>query len=148
VQHQAHWGYFGFCIADFGAPTQIQNPQSKIQNGSRSARLHLNVPGLLVAQRQAVAAKPELDWIAQRRPADYLDVGAIAKSHLQEPAPKLDIAADVDNPPAATGAQAIQIARVDRPGMTAPGEVASLVRHRFTLPQPRYDRLVRKSYIR
>jgi hypothetical protein len=49
----------------------------------KSSLRNSNVLRLLISQRQAIPAQAKFDRISQRRPADDLDTGAIAKAHFQ-----------------------------------------------------------------
>src|SRR5205823_3442710 len=99
----------------------------------RLSRDNLNVAGLLIAQRQAVATQAELDGVAQRRPPEDLDAGAVAEAHLQQPAADFRIAADGDHAAAAADAKLVQAASADVAAVVTPCRVASFL-HRLLLP--------------
>src|SRR5256885_12505474 len=69
-----------------------------------------HVPGLLVAEAEAVPAQLELDRIPQRRAADHLHVRPVAETHLQQSSADFRIAADGDDAAAAADAKLIKVA--------------------------------------
>ena len=83
--------------------------------------------GLILPQGEAVAAESEFDGIAEGRPADELDGGAVAEAHLEEPAAEFGIAADVDDFALAAVGEVMQGASGDWAGVVTVGFVAGLV---------------------
>ena len=74
-----------------------------------------------------VSAQPELDRIAQRRPANDFDVRAIAEAHLQQPATNVAIPADGNHKPAAADAQLVQGASLRGSAMITARKVTCLL---------------------
>jgi hypothetical protein len=83
-----------------------------MMNGRKPTRAHLpfiihhssfciygNVIRLIAAKRQVIPAKAELNRIAHRSPADDLDLGSVAKAHLQQPTANVVIARDRNHLP-------------------------------------------------
>jgi hypothetical protein len=68
------------------------------------------MPRLFFPKGQMVPAQAELDRIAQRGAADNFYMSAVAEAHLQQPAPKLDIAANGQNAAAAADAKLVEAA--------------------------------------
>src|SRR5258708_14721577 len=56
-----------------------------------------HVPGLLFAEAQVISTEAEFNRVAERRPANNLDKGAVAETHLKEAAAEVGIAADGDD---------------------------------------------------
>jgi hypothetical protein len=67
----------------------------------------LHVPGLFFAEGQVIAAEAEFNRVAQRRPANDLDLGAVAKAHLQQPTANLRIATNGKHMPFAPDAELV-----------------------------------------
>jgi hypothetical protein len=97
----------------------IANRNSQIAISSRL--FHVDEFRLFIAQREAVTAETKLDGIAQRRAANHLHGGSVAKAHLQQPAAQILIAIHEDDRSAAADAQAIKPARFGRSTMIATG---------------------------
>jgi hypothetical protein len=66
--------------------------------------LNLNVLGLLIAKREAVATEAELDGVAHGGAADHFDGCAIAEAHFEQAAADVGVAGNGDH--LATGANA------------------------------------------
>jgi len=101
--------------------------------------LHLDVACLLVAERETVPAQPEFDRIAERRAAEHLNVRAVTETHLKQTTFELSIAANLDDPPTAACAHAIQFAGFDSPGVRTAGVIASFFGHIPILSQLRFS---------
>jgi hypothetical protein len=65
------------------------------------------MPGLFFAKGKMVAAKPEFDRIAHRRPPDNFDLGAVAKAHFQQAPAYFSVAADGKNVTLAPNAELV-----------------------------------------
>jgi hypothetical protein len=85
---------------------------------------------LFIPQRNTVSADAKLDRIAQRRAAQNLDSGPIAKAHLKQAAAGLVIPADGNDMSMATHAQLVQTAGSRRTDVRASREITCLL-HRI-----------------
>jgi hypothetical protein len=74
-----------------------------------------------------VAAKAELNGIAEWSAADNLDLCAVTKPHFQQPAAKVMITADRYHAPLAADAQLVQTARIEGSVMIAGVDTAGLL---------------------
>ncbi|HWE98074.1 MAG TPA: hypothetical protein VG269_29280, partial [Tepidisphaeraceae bacterium] len=82
------------------------SPQSLAWIAS-SGRNNTHVPGLFFPQGQMVAAKAELDGVAQWRPADDFDLGSVAESHLKQATAYFGVAAHGRDVAAAADAELV-----------------------------------------
>jgi hypothetical protein len=73
-----------------------------------SVRFHMHKLRLLVTQRQTISSQAEFNRVAQGRATQHLDLSPVAKAHFQQPAAKVDVAANRDDTGAATNAQVVQ----------------------------------------
>jgi len=81
---------------------------------------------LFVAKRQVIAAKPELDRVAQRRASNHFYAGAVAEAHFEQAAAEVGIAADGDDAAPAPDAELIQPAGCRVTAVIAPGQITGL----------------------
>jgi hypothetical protein len=96
----------------------------------------LHTLGLLIAQREAISSQAEFDGIAQGRAADDFDLCSVTEAHFEQTAAQVRVAADGDDPAAATDAQAVQATGFDRAGMRTSGEVARFAEFGVHRPNP------------
>lgn len=87
----------------------------------------MNVPGLLVAKAEVISAEAEFNRIAQRRPPDNFDAGAVAETHFQQPAAQFRISAHRKHAPTATDAKAVEAARFRRSAVIARRKITCLL---------------------
>src|SRR5882757_5797514 len=92
---------------------------------------------LFIAERKAIAAQPEFDRTAERRPADDFDARAVAESHLHQPALEVRISADRNDKAAAADAHLVQRARLGIAAVVASGRVTSLLHRKVSCREPR-----------
>jgi hypothetical protein len=120
-------GHCRFPIADSRLEKSFGNRQLAIGNKRRLSLRNLYKPRLFISERQMVSAQPELDRIAQGRPANDFDVRAVAEAHLQQTATNVKVAADGNDKPAAADAQLVQGAGFRRPAMITTRKVTCLL---------------------
>jgi hypothetical protein len=84
------------------------------------------MPGLFIAEGEAVAAQTKFDGVAEGGATHDLNFSTVTEAHLKKPPAKLAIASNRDDPPATTHAQPIEPACFNRPAMAASREVTRL----------------------
>jgi hypothetical protein len=84
------------------------------------------MPGLFIAEGQAVSAEAEFDGVPKGSATHDFNLSTVTEAHFKETPAKLAVAAYGDDPPATTHAQTIKPACFDRPAMTASREVTRL----------------------
>jgi hypothetical protein len=104
------------------------------QEGMELRRRNRHVTSLIATEREMVATQTKLDRIAHRRPADDLDLDAVAESHLQQPTTDFRIAADGNDAAFATDAELIEAAGLGAPGMITGGISAGFFHDFHILP--------------
>ena len=90
---------------------------------------NLHVLRLLVAQRKTVAAKAELDRIAQGGAPDHFYAGAVAEAHFQKAPADFRVAADGDDAAAASDAQGVERTGRRVAAVITSRQIARLVLH-------------------